>query len=140
MVKSPSLKRGRPGELHVGTGFDEMLKQLADLFETHAWAFSLQGVGAINAESLRKMAQEQEADARLDHESEARRHSEHEAVMKRSGERGAIFAAALAFARTAARRNRDLLRVLAGLKIRTGTRGSKTSTVANSAPAGSQTA
>jgi hypothetical protein len=40
--------------------------------------------------------------------------------LKRQGERGAMYSSALGFARTAAKGNRDLLKILDELKIRPG--------------------
>jgi hypothetical protein len=121
-MANPS-KRGRPaGEVQVGVGFDEKLKRLAELFQQKGWSFSSESAGTINAESLQRLATEQEADAVLVREAWARYQQTHEPVMQRQGARGAIFSAALMFARTAARRNRELLRLLDDLRIRPATR------------------
>ena len=112
-------RTGRPtGEIHVGAGLDEMLKRLAEMFETHGWTFTIHGVGTVDGALLRRMSGEQEADQQADREVWTRFQETHEAVMKRSGERGAVYASALAFARTAAKRNRELLKLIRQLCIR----------------------
>jgi hypothetical protein len=115
-------KKGRPvGEVQVGVGFDEKLKRLGELFRVKGWSFT-NGSGTIDADALQRMAAEQEADTRADREAWSNFQQIHEPMMKRQGERGASFSAALAFARTAARRNRDLLKLIDELKIRPATR------------------
>lgn len=115
-------KKGRPaGEVQVGVGFDEKLKRLGELFQGKGWSFT-SGSGTIDGEALQRMATEQEADTRADREAWSNFQQLHEPTMKRQGERGALFSAALAFARTAARRNRDLLKLIDELKIRAATR------------------
>lgn len=122
------IRSGRPaGETHVGAGFDEMLKRLADLFEEHGWSFTIHGVGPVDGAMLRRMSTEQEADQKADRDAWARYQVVHESFMQRSGERGAIYASALSFARTAAKRNRDLLKLVRELGIRSGGRSARPS-------------
>jgi hypothetical protein len=116
-------RRGRPqGEVQVGIGFDEKLKRLAELFREKGWTFSNGSGGALDADALLRLAGEQEADVQALREAWARYQQVQEPVMQRQGQRGAQFSAALSFARTAARRNRELMRLLDDLKIRPGGR------------------
>ena len=114
-----SKRRGRPaGEVQVGVGFDEKLKRLAELFREKAWSFTSEGGGTINADALQTMAASQEADAQADRDAWSRYQQVHGPVMARQGQRGATFSSALAFARTAARGNRELLKLVNELKVR----------------------
>lgn len=114
-------KCGRPaGEVHAGEGFDEMLEKLAALSAKKHWSFTTEGHGTIDGARLTAMATEQEADGKRDSDALNAYKLVHEPVMKRTGERGAAYAAALSMARTAAKGNRDLEKILDGLKLRSG--------------------
>ena len=113
--------RGRPaGEVQVGTGFDEMLKRLAEVYKEKGWTFTAEDKGIINAKSLEKMSTEQETDQKADTEAWNKYTLVHEPVMARQGERGAVYSRALDFASTAAKGNRELMKILDELKIRSG--------------------
>ena len=79
-------------------------------------------ISSDDREKLKRLAGEREADAQVLREAWARCRQVQEPVMQRQGQRGAQFSAALSFARTAARRNHELMRLLDDLKIRPGGR------------------
>ena len=111
---------GRPrGEVHAGEGFDEKLKRLAELCDERGWTFKSEK-GVIDGTFLFKLAADQEQDKKDDREAWSRYQQIHEPVMKRQGERGATYSSALSFARTAAKGNRELLKLLGDLAIRPG--------------------
>ena len=111
-------KPGRPqGEVHAGQGFDEKLKRLGELCNERGWSFKSEQ-GVIDATLLARLAAEQEKDQKDDREAWSKYQQIHEPVMRRQGERGAIYSSALSFARTAARSNRELLKLLKELAIR----------------------
>jgi hypothetical protein len=128
-VMSNQSKRGRPaGEVQVGEGFDEKLKRLADLFAARGWSFASVEQGAISPETLRKAAADQETDQQADRDAWSRFNLVHEPAMRRQGERGAFYSAALALARAAAKGNRELLRLIGELRIRSNRRTRSTPT------------
>ena len=113
--------KGRPaGEVQVGEGFDEMLKRLGEIYEEKGWSFTSEDKGAINAELLTGLGTEQEADRKADTEAWNKYILIHGPIMARQGERGAVYSRALEFARTASKGNRELLKILGELKIRSG--------------------
>ncbi len=116
-------KGGRPaGEVLVGTGFDEKLKRLSEVYADKNWTYPSENYGPINHEVISSAATEQEKDQKQDSEAWVRYQQIHEPVMKRQGLRGAMYSEALTFARTVAKGNRDLIRVLGELRIRSGKR------------------
>ena len=126
-------RKGRPaGEVQVGEGFDEKLKRLAELFQVRSWSFCADDGTAVNGDTLTRLASEQEADSRIDHDAWSGYQRAHEAVMQRQGRRGVLFAAALVYARTVAKRNRDLLKLIEGFRIRLA--GRKRSTAPKAEP------